>query len=161
MVQLPEKSAPGTPLPVYRMIATDRDEGRNCQVTYSLEENGDDFFTIHPVTGMVFSKKAFSAQEYNILTVSGREEGMSVFPYVGNAVIGILLPIICTFVSLLASAKRGCRFVCFLKCFRKLQKSYWTTTSCETYEIYQLWKQVDLYNCWTPANIHFSFFYFS
>lgn len=70
MVHLPEKAASETPLPVYRVIAADRDEGLNSQVTYSLEENSDDFFSIHPVTGVVFSEKSFSAQEYNILTVS-------------------------------------------------------------------------------------------
>ncbi|XP_078241753.1 protocadherin Fat 2 isoform X1 [Pogona vitticeps] len=75
MVQLTEKLASETPLPVYRMIATDRDEGRNGQVTYSLEENNEGFFSIHPVTGMVFSKKAFSAQEYNILTVRATDHG--------------------------------------------------------------------------------------
>lgn len=70
MVNLPQKTGSETPLAVYRMIATDRDEGLNCQVTYSLEENSDGVFSIHPVTGMVFSKKAFPVQEYNILTVS-------------------------------------------------------------------------------------------
>ncbi|KAG8128509.1 hypothetical protein E2320_015344 [Naja naja] len=70
MVQLPEKAASETPLPVYRVIAADRDEGLNCQITYSLEENSEGLFSIHPVTGIVFSQKAFSAQEYNILTVS-------------------------------------------------------------------------------------------
>ncbi|KAJ7316376.1 hypothetical protein JRQ81_002538 [Phrynocephalus forsythii] len=75
MVQLPEKSASGIPLPVYRMIAVDRDEGPNGQVMYSLEENSEDFFSIHPVTGVVFSKKAFSAQEYNILTVKATDRG--------------------------------------------------------------------------------------
>ncbi|XP_042309716.1 protocadherin Fat 2 [Sceloporus undulatus] len=75
MVKLPEKSASETPLPVYRMIAADRDEGPNAQVTYSLEENNEGFFTIHPVTGMVFSRKAFPAQEYNILTVKATDNG--------------------------------------------------------------------------------------
>ncbi|XP_028574146.2 protocadherin Fat 2 [Podarcis muralis] len=75
MVNLPQKTGSETPLAVYRMIATDRDEGLNCQVTYSLEENSDGVFSIHPVTGMVFSKKAFPVQEYNILTVKATDGG--------------------------------------------------------------------------------------
>ncbi|KAH0629857.1 hypothetical protein JD844_012285 [Phrynosoma platyrhinos] len=72
---LPEKSASETPVPVYRVIAADRDEGQNAQVTYSIEENNEGFFTIHPVTGMVFSRKAFPAQEYNILTIKATDSG--------------------------------------------------------------------------------------
>ncbi|KAK9406470.1 protocadherin Fat 2 [Crotalus adamanteus] len=75
MVQLPEKAASETPLPVYRVIAADRDEGLNCQITYSLEENSEGLFSIHTVTGIVFSQKAFSAQEYNILTVKATDGG--------------------------------------------------------------------------------------
>ncbi|XP_062826337.1 protocadherin Fat 2 isoform X2 [Anolis carolinensis] len=75
MVQLPEKTTSETPLPVCRMIAADRDEGPNAQVTYSLEENNEEFFTIQPMTGMVFSRKAFPAQEYNILTVKATDNG--------------------------------------------------------------------------------------
>ncbi|XP_061473408.1 protocadherin Fat 2 [Rhineura floridana] len=75
IVDLPEKAGSETPLPVYRMIAADRDEGLNCQVTYTLEENNEGVFSIHPVTGMVFSKKSFPAQEYNILTVKATDGG--------------------------------------------------------------------------------------
>ncbi|KAL7985839.1 hypothetical protein Chor_011005 [Crotalus horridus] len=75
MVQLPEKAASETPLPVYRVIAADRDEGLNCQITYSLEENSEGLFSIHTVTGIVFSQKAFSAQEYNILTIKATDGG--------------------------------------------------------------------------------------
>ncbi|XP_077182634.1 protocadherin Fat 2 isoform X2 [Paroedura picta] len=75
MVNLPEKVASEMPLPVYRMIASDRDEGLNCQITYSLEENSEGFFSIHPETGTVFTKKAFSAQEYSILMVKATDGG--------------------------------------------------------------------------------------
>nr|XP_056703533.1 protocadherin Fat 2 [Euleptes europaea] len=75
VVNLPEKVASETPLPVYRMIAIDHDEGMNRQITYSLEENIDGFFSIHPETGMVFTKKAFSAQEYSILMVKATDGG--------------------------------------------------------------------------------------
>lgn len=71
MVQLPEREASETPLPVYRLIASDRDQGQNSQVTYTIEEEEEGIFTINPTTGMVFSRKAFPASEYNILTVRG------------------------------------------------------------------------------------------
>lgn len=69
MVQLPEREASETPLPVYRLIASDRDQGQNSQVTYTIEEEEEGIFTINPTTGTVFSRKAFPASEYNILTV--------------------------------------------------------------------------------------------
>lgn len=71
MVQLPEREASETPLPVYRLIASDRDQGQNSQITYTIEEEEEGIFTINPTTGMVFSRKAFPASEYNILTVRG------------------------------------------------------------------------------------------
>lgn len=71
MVQLPERDASETPLPVYRLIASDRDQGQNSQITYTIEEEEEGIFTINPTTGMVFSRKAFPASEYNILTVRG------------------------------------------------------------------------------------------
>uniref|UniRef100_A0A8D2JJ96 FAT atypical cadherin 2 n=1 Tax=Varanus komodoensis TaxID=61221 RepID=A0A8D2JJ96_VARKO len=75
MVQLPERTASETSVPVYRVTAADRDAGLNGQVTYSLEENDEGFFSIHPVTGVVFSKKAFPAQEYSILTIKATDGG--------------------------------------------------------------------------------------
>lgn len=72
MVQLPEREASETPLPVYRLIASDRDQGQNSQVTYTIEEEEEGIFTINPTTGMVLSRKAFPASEYNILTVRGQ-----------------------------------------------------------------------------------------
>lgn len=71
MVQLPEREASETPLPVYRLIASDRDQGQNSQVTYTIEEEEEGVFTINPTTGTIFSRKAFPASEYNILTVRG------------------------------------------------------------------------------------------
>uniref|UniRef100_A0A8B9HJS1 FAT atypical cadherin 1a n=1 Tax=Astyanax mexicanus TaxID=7994 RepID=A0A8B9HJS1_ASTMX len=56
--------------PVYRVIATDRDDGPNAEISYSIEE-GDELgkFFIEPKTGLVSSKKFSSAGEYDILTV--------------------------------------------------------------------------------------------
>ncbi|NXA17585.1 FAT2 protein, partial [Ibidorhyncha struthersii] len=75
MVQLPERDASEMPLPVYRLIASDRDQGQNSQITYTIEEEEEGIFTINPTTGMVFSRKAFSASEYNILTVKATDGG--------------------------------------------------------------------------------------
>ncbi|XP_074739811.1 protocadherin Fat 2 isoform X1 [Strix uralensis] len=75
MVQLPEREASETPLPVYRLIASDRDQGQNSQITYTIEEEEEGIFTINPTTGMVFSRKAFPASEYNILTVKATDGG--------------------------------------------------------------------------------------
>ena len=57
--------------PVYRVVAADRDDGPNAEISYSIEE-GDEHgkFFIEPKTGMVSSKKFSSAGEYDILTVS-------------------------------------------------------------------------------------------
>lgn len=56
--------------PVYHVIAADRDEGPNAEISYSIEE-GDELgkFFIEPKTGLVSSKKSSSAGEYDILTV--------------------------------------------------------------------------------------------
>ncbi|PKK21808.1 FAT atypical cadherin 2 [Columba livia] len=75
MVQLPERDASETPLPVYRLIASDRDQGQNSHITYTIEEEDEGIFTINPTTGMVFSRKAFPASEYNILTVKATDGG--------------------------------------------------------------------------------------
>uniref|UniRef100_K7FLZ5 FAT atypical cadherin 2 n=1 Tax=Pelodiscus sinensis TaxID=13735 RepID=K7FLZ5_PELSI len=75
MVQLLERAASESPLPVCRVIASDRDVGQNGQVTYSIEENEEGIFTISPGTGVLFSRKAFLASEYNILTVKATDNG--------------------------------------------------------------------------------------
>lgn len=75
-IKLPERERPERERatrrdPVYRVIASDRDEGPNAEISYSIEdgdENGK--FFIEPKTGLVSSKKFSSAGEYDILTVS-------------------------------------------------------------------------------------------
>lgn len=71
--------------PVYRVIASDRDEGPNAEISYSIEEGDENGkFFIEPKTGLVSSKKFSSAGEYDILTVSNLIPGLhpvvSVFP---------------------------------------------------------------------------------
>lgn len=67
----PEKERAVKRDPVYRVIASDRDDGPNAEISYSIEA-GDETgkFFIEPKTGLVSSKKFSSAGEYDILTVS-------------------------------------------------------------------------------------------
>lgn len=57
--------------PLYRVIAADKDEGPNAELSYSIEEgNEHGRFAIEPKTGVVSSKKFSTAGEYDILSVS-------------------------------------------------------------------------------------------
>lgn len=69
-VRLPERLSPLSSMPVYRLVASDPDEGLNSDITYSIEESDEEGFRIDPVTGVVSSSSTFVAGEYNILTVS-------------------------------------------------------------------------------------------
>ncbi|CAN2387309.1 Protocadherin Fat 2 [Pristimantis euphronides] len=72
-VQLPERAASSEPCPVYRLIAMDRDQGINGQVTYSILEQNEEKFTIDPNTGVISSAAAFPSGEYNILTIKATD----------------------------------------------------------------------------------------
>ncbi|XP_006893802.1 PREDICTED: protocadherin Fat 2 [Elephantulus edwardii] len=74
-VRLPERLSLATPGPVYRLVASDLDEGLNGRVTYSIEETDEEGFSIDPVTGMVSSSNTFAAGEYNILTIKATDSG--------------------------------------------------------------------------------------
>lgn len=64
--------------PLYRVIAADKDEGPNAELSYSIEEgNEHGRFSIEPRTGVVSSKKLSAAGEYDILSVSW----MSLLPF--------------------------------------------------------------------------------
>lgn len=71
-VRLSERLSPLSPEPVYRLVASDPDEGLNGSITYSIEESDEESFRIDPGTGVVSSSSTFAAGEYNILTVSGQ-----------------------------------------------------------------------------------------
>ncbi|XP_041951959.1 protocadherin Fat 1a isoform X7 [Alosa sapidissima] len=80
-IKLPEREKPEKERalkrdPVYRVIASDRDEGPNAEISYSIEE-GDEHgkFFIEPKTGLVSSKKVSSAGEYDILTIKAVDNG--------------------------------------------------------------------------------------
>ncbi|KAG9335984.1 hypothetical protein JZ751_003383 [Albula glossodonta] len=80
-IKLPEREKPEKERlakrdPVYRVIASDRDEGPNAEISYSIEE-GDEHgkFFIEPKTGLVSSKKFSSAGEYDILTIKAVDNG--------------------------------------------------------------------------------------
>ncbi|KAM6224231.1 protocadherin Fat 2 [Rhynchocyon petersi] len=74
-VRLPERLSLATPGPVYRLVASDLDEGLNGRVTYSIEESDKEGFSIDPVTGVVSTSSTFAAGEYNILTIKATDSG--------------------------------------------------------------------------------------
>ncbi|XP_055449636.1 protocadherin Fat 1 isoform X3 [Psammomys obesus] len=62
--------------PLYRVIAADKDEGPNAELSYSIEEgNEHGRFSIEPKTGMVSSKKFSAAGEYDILSIKAVDNG--------------------------------------------------------------------------------------
>lgn len=68
-VQLPEWQNKVLSREVYRMIARDKDDGPNSQITYSLEDSMEDRYEIHPSTGVVTARGVFARGNYSILTV--------------------------------------------------------------------------------------------
>ncbi|KAA8594619.1 hypothetical protein FQN60_011754 [Etheostoma spectabile] len=80
-IKLPERERPEKDRatkrdPVYRVIASDRDEGPNSEISYSIEEGDENGkFFIEPKTGLVSSKKFSSAGEYDILTIKAVDNG--------------------------------------------------------------------------------------
>ncbi|MGH0159302.1 UNVERIFIED_CONTAM: hypothetical protein FKN15_036965 [Acipenser sinensis] len=80
-IKLPEREKPDRERsakrePIYRVIASDKDEGPNAEISYSIEE-GDEHgkFFIEPKTGVVLSKKFSAAGEYDILTIKAVDNG--------------------------------------------------------------------------------------
>ncbi|XP_040587830.1 protocadherin Fat 1 isoform X7 [Mesocricetus auratus] len=62
--------------PLYRVIAADKDEGPNAELSYSIEEgNEHGRFSIEPKTGVVSSKKFSAAGEYDILSIKATDNG--------------------------------------------------------------------------------------
>lgn len=75
-IKLPEREKPerertARKEPIYRVVAADKDEGPNAEISYKIEDgNEHGKFFIDPITGVVSSKKYSGAGEYDILTVS-------------------------------------------------------------------------------------------
>uniref|UniRef100_A0A673ZS26 FAT atypical cadherin 2 n=1 Tax=Salmo trutta TaxID=8032 RepID=A0A673ZS26_SALTR len=63
---------------VCRMVAQDDDEGPNAEVTFSLQDNQNERFEIHPDTGMVTARGDFTAGNYSILTIKAKDHGSPV-----------------------------------------------------------------------------------
>ncbi|EHB10682.1 Protocadherin Fat 2 [Heterocephalus glaber] len=74
-VRLPERPSPVSPGAVYRLVASDPDDGLNGSITYSIEESDEEGFSIDPVTGVVSSSSTFTAGKYNILTIKATDSG--------------------------------------------------------------------------------------
>ncbi|XP_057205827.1 protocadherin Fat 1 isoform X2 [Triplophysa rosa] len=75
-IKLVERPEAVEPEPVYRVIAHDRDESPSSDISYTIEENEEHrTFFIEPKSGFVFSKEAFSAGEYHILTIKASDNG--------------------------------------------------------------------------------------
>lgn len=75
-IKLPERGRPEKERntkrePIYRVVAADKDEGPNAEISYSIEDRDEQgHFFIEPKTGVVSSRKYSGAGEYDILTVS-------------------------------------------------------------------------------------------
>ncbi|XP_062909211.1 protocadherin Fat 1 [Mobula hypostoma] len=76
-VRLLERGSSTKPEPVYKVIASDQDEGSNADVTYSIEDSSEEEkFSINPKSGLVSSTWAFSPGDYDILTIRASDNGI-------------------------------------------------------------------------------------
>ncbi|XP_065110593.1 protocadherin Fat 1a isoform X2 [Paramisgurnus dabryanus] len=61
---------------VYRVIASDGDEGPNAEISYSIEDGDEQGkFFIEPKTGLVSAKRVSTPEEYDILTIKAVDNG--------------------------------------------------------------------------------------
>ncbi|KAJ7419437.1 FAT atypical cadherin 3 [Willisornis vidua] len=75
-IKLPERDRKKRGEPIYRAFAFDKDEGSNAEISYSIVDgNEDGKFFIDPKTGMVSSRKQFTAGSYDILTIKAVDNG--------------------------------------------------------------------------------------
>ncbi|KAI5099865.1 protocadherin Fat 3-like isoform X3 [Silurus meridionalis] len=76
-ISLPERDQSKRGNPVYRVIAYDKDEGPNAELTYSIvdgNENGKYF--IDTKSAMVYSRKMVTAGAHDTLTIKAMDNGM-------------------------------------------------------------------------------------
>ena len=70
-VRIPALSAGRHDMPLYRVVAFDSDQGPNADIDYSIKSGrGNGRFSIHPKTGVVYSKREFVAGTKYELIVS-------------------------------------------------------------------------------------------
>ncbi|XP_001920058.2 protocadherin Fat 2 [Danio rerio] len=74
-IKLPERQSTAEPQDIYRMVARDDDVGPNGMITYSLEDNNEGRFDIHPDTGVVTARGQFVRGNYSILTIQATDQG--------------------------------------------------------------------------------------
>ncbi|GCB68571.1 hypothetical protein scyTo_0008247, partial [Scyliorhinus torazame] len=75
-IKLPERDRKKRSEPIYRTFAFDKDKGPNAEISYTIVEGNDDGkFFVDPKTGMVSSRKQFSAGNYDILTIKAVDNG--------------------------------------------------------------------------------------
>ncbi|XP_075054823.1 protocadherin Fat 3 isoform X5 [Mixophyes fleayi] len=75
-IKLPERDRKKRGEPIYRAFAFDKDEGPNAEISYTIVDgNEDGKFFIDPKTGLVSSRKQFSAGSYDILTIKAVDNG--------------------------------------------------------------------------------------
>ncbi|XP_047449674.1 protocadherin Fat 3a isoform X3 [Mugil cephalus] len=75
-VKLPERERRKKGVAIYRVFAYDRDEGPNSDLSYSIVDgNEHGKFFIDPKTAVVSSRKAFTAGNYDILTIKATDSG--------------------------------------------------------------------------------------
>ncbi|XP_041930485.1 protocadherin Fat 1-like isoform X2 [Alosa sapidissima] len=75
-IRLPERSRTLAREPVYRVLASDHDTSQNSEISYSIEDgNKQGRFFIDPRSGRVSTREAFSAGEYNVLTIRAVDNG--------------------------------------------------------------------------------------
>ncbi|KAK0149004.1 Protocadherin Fat 3 [Merluccius polli] len=75
-IRLPERERRKKGEAIYRVFAYDRDEGPNSDLSYSIiDGNEDGRFFIDPKTAVVSSRKAFTAGNYDILTIKATDNG--------------------------------------------------------------------------------------
>ncbi|XP_026859393.2 protocadherin Fat 2 [Electrophorus electricus] len=74
-VKLPERQSTALPQHVYRMLAHDDDVGLNGMITYTLVDNMDRRFDVHPTTGVVTATGEFGQGNYSILMIKATDHG--------------------------------------------------------------------------------------
>ena len=76
MVELEERSASTSPVPVFHLFASDKDVGTNADLTFSIVDgNNKNVFSMDPKNGVISTKKALlDAAEYD-LTVNVADGG--------------------------------------------------------------------------------------